>query len=88
MKAWLYSKGFGRFCVEKYSSDLSDKDNMSIHLTNVAISKLNANYNDKHGSKWSIQNLMFYLEQTHGKAATDKCFDGIKDIIYISLKSV
>jgi len=31
---------------------------------------------------------MFYLEQAHGKAATDKCFDSIKDIIYVSLKSV
>ena len=28
------------------------------------------------------------MEQTRGKAATDKCFDDIKNIIYISLKSV
>jgi tubulin polyglutamylase TTLL1 len=28
------------------------------------------------------------LEQTRGKAAADKCFDEIKNIIYISLKSV
>jgi len=32
--------------------------------------------------------LRFYLEQTRGKAATEKCFDEIKNIIYISLKSV
>jgi tubulin polyglutamylase TTLL1 len=54
LKAWLFAKGFGRFCVEKYTNDLTDKDNMAIHLTNVAISKLNPLYNDKHGSKWSI----------------------------------
>ena len=28
------------------------------------------------------------MEQTRGKSATDKCFDDIKNIIYISLKSV
>lgn len=28
------------------------------------------------------------MEQTRGKTATDKCFDDIKNIIYISLKSV
>jgi tubulin polyglutamylase TTLL1 len=54
LKAWLFAKGFGRFCVEKYTNDVTDKDNMAIHLTNVAISKLNPLYNDKHGSKWSI----------------------------------
>ena len=59
-----------------------------IHLTNVAVQKKNDDYNPEHGSKWSIENLKFYLEQTRGKAATDKCFDEIKNIIYISLKSV
>jgi tubulin polyglutamylase TTLL1 len=61
---------------------------MFIHLTNVAIAKLADDYNDRHGSKWSIANLRFYLEQTVGKAETDKCFDDINNIIYISLKSV
>ena len=32
--------------------------------------------------------MRFYLEQTRGKQATDKCFESIKSIIYISLKSV
>ena len=59
-----------------------------IHLTNVAIQKGGEEYNSEHGSKWSIDNLRFYLEQTRGKAQTDKCFDEIKNIIYISLKSV
>lgn len=61
---------------------------MFIHLTNVAIQKNSDDYNEKHGSKWSIHNLRFYLEQTKGKAAADKCFDEINNIIYISLKSV
>lgn len=88
LKVWLSSLGFARFCNEKYSSDSSELDNMMMHLTNVAIQKKGDEYNNKHGSKWSIENLRFYLEQTRGKAATDKCFDQIKNIIYISLKSV
>ena len=63
-------------------------ENMTIHLTNVAIQKNADDYNETHGSKWSIENLRFYLEQTRGKQAADKCFDEIKNIIYISLKSV
>lgn len=88
LKVWLSSKGFSRFCNEKYSHELVDLDNMMMHLTNVAIQKNADEYNSEHGSKWSIDNLRFYLEQTRGKAASDKCFDDIKNIIYISLKSV
>jgi tubulin polyglutamylase TTLL1 len=88
LRAWLNVNGFGRFCVEKYSNDANERDNLFIHLTNVAISKLNVDYNDKHGGKWSITNLRFYLEQTSGKTMTDKCFEDINSIIYISLKSV
>lgn len=88
LKVWLSSKGFARFCNEKYTNDMSDIDNMMAHLTNVAIQKNSEDYNESHGSKWSIENLRFYLEQTRGKAASDKCFDEIKNIIYISLKSV
>jgi tubulin polyglutamylase TTLL1 len=88
LKAWIYKLGFARFCIAKYSNDLNERDNMFIHLTNVAITKNSSDYNDKHGSKWSINNLRFYLEQTCGKDITDKCFDDINNIIYISLKSV
>ena len=88
MKVYLSSLGFARFCNVKYSSDVSELDNMMMHLTNVAVQKKADEYNQDHGSKWSIENLRFYLEQTRGKSATDKCFDDIKNIIYISLKSV
>lgn len=88
LKVWLSSKGFARFCNEKYSSEMNDLGNMMAHLTNVAIQKGAEDYNQEHGSKWSIDNLRLYLEHTRGKAAADKCFDEIKNIIYISLKSV
>lgn len=32
--------------------------------------------------------MRFFLEQTRGKALSDKCFEEINNIIYISLKSV
>ena len=88
LKVWLSHLDFARFCNEKYTNALKEQDNMEGHLTNVAIQKNSQNYNSEHGSKWSIENLRFYLEQTRGKYATDKCFDEIKNIIYISLKSV
>ena len=62
MKAWLSSLGFARFCHEKYSSDANELNNMMMHLTNVAIQKNAEEYNNEHGSKWSIENLRFYLE--------------------------
>ena len=37
LKVWLSSLGFARFCNEKYSSDASEMNNMTMHLTNVAI---------------------------------------------------
>ena len=45
MKVWLSSYGFARFCNEKYSSDLSQMENMMMHLTNVAIQKKGDEYN-------------------------------------------
>lgn len=82
------SGGFARFCTEKYTPDIAELDNMMIHLTNVAVQKGADDYNELHGGKWSIKNLKFYLEMTRGKDLTDKCFEGIRNIVYISLKSV
>jgi tubulin polyglutamylase TTLL1 len=88
LKVWLSSFGFARFCNQKYSHDLSHMEDMMMHLTNVAVQKKGEEYNSEHGSKWSLDNLKFYLEQTRGVEATNKCFDDMKSIIYISLKSV
>lgn len=88
LKVWLSNLGFARFCNEKYSYENNELGNMTMHLTNVAIQKHADEYNQEHGSKWSIENLRFYLEQTRGQEAADKCFRDIDHIIYISLKSV
>ena len=82
------SGGFARFCTEKYTPDVAELDNMMIHLTNVAVQKEAEDYNKVHGGKWQLKNLKFYLEMTRGKDLTDKCFEGIRNIVYISLKSV
>ena len=62
LKVWLSSKGFARFFTSKYTNDMTNIDNMMAHLTNVAIQKHSDDYNAEHGSKWSIDNLRFYLE--------------------------
>ena len=61
---------------------------MTIHLTNVAIQKGANEYNETHGGKWSMKNLRFYLEMTRGKDQVEKCFEGIRNIVFISLKAV
>lgn len=40
LKAYLYQQGFCRFCNEKFSVDVSDINNIYMHLTNVAIQKI------------------------------------------------
>ena len=67
LKVWMNSGGFARFCTAKYTQDVAELDNMMIHLTNVAVQKDAQDYNEKHGGKWSIKNLKFYLEMTRGK---------------------
>lgn len=37
LKVWLSTLGFARFCNAKYSNDVSEIDNLMMHLTNVAI---------------------------------------------------
>ena len=59
-----------------------------MHLANASIAKTSGTYNDAHGSKWSINNMRFYLEMICGKTAVDACFEEINNIIFISLKSV
>ena len=54
LRAYLFRLGFARFCVQKYSNDANERDNLFMHLTNVAIAKTAGEYNDRHGSKWSI----------------------------------
>lgn len=39
LKAYLFKLGFCRFCTVKYDTNVTELDNMYVHLTNVSIQK-------------------------------------------------
>ena len=88
LKAYLYQQGFCRFCNEKFSVDVSDINNIYIHLTNVAIQKKYEKYNKINGGKFSLQNFHFYLENLYGYERAKKCHHDITQVIIGSLLSV
>eukprot|EP00731_Ephydatia_muelleri_P029792 Em0021g315a len=67
LKAYMYRLGFCRFCTVRYSKSVTELDNMFLHLTNVSIQKHGDEYNDSHGGKWTVDNLMLFLEGTRGR---------------------
>ena len=88
LKAYLYQQGFCRFCNEKFSVDVSDINNIYMHLTNVAIQKKYEKYQKSNGCKFSLQNLLFYLENVYGYERAQKCNSDITQVIINSLLSV
>lgn len=88
LKAYLYRSGFCRFCVEQYTSDVAEFDNVFVHLTNVAIQKQADDYNDRHGGKWDVNDLMLFIESTRGREARERLLTGMDSIIVYSLKAV
>jgi tubulin polyglutamylase TTLL1 len=52
LRAYISKEGFCRFCTVKYNANMSDMDNMFVHLTNVAIQKQGDDYNDVHGGSF------------------------------------
>ena len=67
---------------------MAEMDNMFVHLTNVAIQKFSDKYSDKHGGKWPIRSLKFYIESVFGTEKCNRCFDEINNIIIVALKAV
>ena len=88
LKAYLYQQGFCRFCNEKFSVDVSDINNIYMHLTNVAIQKKYEKYQKSNGGKFSLQNLHFYLENVYGYERAKKCHQDITQVIIGALLSV
>ena len=88
LRVYIHDDGFARFTNSRYNNDLTDLDNMYVHLTNVAIQKHGDEYNEKHGNKWDTRNLRLYMEATVGHDSTRKLFDEIEYIIISSLKAV
>eukprot|EP00927_Polykrikos_kofoidii_P072956 TRINITY_DN69033_c0_g1_i1.p1 TRINITY_DN69033_c0_g1~~TRINITY_DN69033_c0_g1_i1.p1 ORF type:complete len:446 (+),score=59.92 TRINITY_DN69033_c0_g1_i1:227-1564(+) len=88
LKVYLFKSGFCRFCVEQYSTDVAEFENVFIHLTNVAIQKNAEDYNERHGGKWGVKDLMLFIEGTMGKAAADKLQVDVEAVLIHSLKAV
>lgn len=61
-------------------------DNMFVHLTNVAIQQYSDKYSNKHGGKWSIDCIKFYVESVYGSEAYAKMIDDMNSIFLTSLK--
>ncbi|VDM15997.1 unnamed protein product [Hydatigera taeniaeformis] len=88
LKCYVNKLGFCRFCTVRYDRKDSELGNMFVHLTNISIQKHAADYNSRHGGKWSIFNLRLWLEGTRGKEVADKLFNEIYWMMYHSLQSV
>ena len=88
LRVFIHEDGFARFTNARYNNDVTDLDNMYVHLTNVAIQKNGEDYNEKHGNKWVLKNLRLYMEATVGYDKTTVLFQQIEDIIISSLRAV
>lgn len=88
LKAFLYRGAFCRFCVEQYSQDVAEIDNVFVHLTNVAIQKHAEDYNDRTGGKWAYEDLLLFIEGTRGIEAREKLVADVEAVLAHSLKAV
>ncbi|XP_046633141.1 polyglutamylase complex subunit TTLL1-like isoform X1 [Daphnia pulicaria] len=88
IRAYLFRRGFCRFCSAKYDRSTHQMDNMLVHLTNVAIQKQGDDYNPHHGGKWSVDDLLFYIASLRGSDAADLLWQEICWVIGHSLKAV
>ncbi len=68
--------GFCRFSCGQYSS--SRLDDLTLHLTNIAIQKRQGGYNSSTGMKWPISSLRKYLSALLGAAAADQTFKNVE----------
>lgn len=87
LKVYMYSRGFARLCAAKYSMTSASLDDPVVHLTNVAVQKKGAEYNQRHGGKFPLKNLRMWLEATRGREATQRLFDLIDFIVVHSLRA-
>jgi hypothetical protein len=62
LRAYISNEGFCRFCTVKYTTSAVSMENMYVHLTNVSLQKRSDSYNDVHGGKWTLANLMMLVE--------------------------
>jgi tubulin polyglutamylase TTLL9 len=86
---YVYKEGFCRFSTVRFAMDAKntlEQDDM--HLTNVAVQKKSAGYDEESGGKWSIRALKLYLVRKYGQQKTNKVFAEINDCVVRSQLSV
>lgn len=88
LRAYLYAGGFCRFCQARYSPRMQLLRDPLVHLTNVSVQKQGADYNGRHGGKWSLRSLQLYLEGCRGKESARGLGDGVRASVRHSLRAV
>ena len=86
LKIYLYREAFARFTFVTYS--MADLDNTAMHLTNVAIQKKSAEYDQSKGCKWLFSRLKRYLATVHGHERAEKLARDIDNVIITTIASV
>lgn len=71
LKAYLFKLGFCRFCTVKYDTNVTELDNMYVHLTNVSI--------QKHGVSIGEKNAIF---KSHQKSPDFYCLFNINALFF------
>ena len=69
LRVYKHREGFARFCTSKYDPSPANLGNPFVHLTNVAVQKRGADYNQHHGGKWNLRHCRLHVEATRGRAA-------------------
>ncbi|GAX80569.1 hypothetical protein CEUSTIGMA_g8006.t1 [Chlamydomonas eustigma] len=87
LQVYMSKLGFARFCNLKYIPGADEIDNEYVHLTNVAIQKNGEDYNEKHGNKWTLEDLRLYIEAIRGVETCEKLFSEIEGVVIKSLKA-
>jgi len=92
LNAYVYTKGFARFCTELYTNDVSQLGNSKVHLTNLAIQQTSTGgerYKNSEEVKWSLDKVFKYiLESATCKERAEQLWNDIKSVVRHTLLSV
>lgn len=85
LHVYLHRGGFCRFTGERF--DMAS-GNLTAHLTNNAVQKKLETFDRTTANKWAIRSLRLYLNSKYGRERSDKCFEGVQEVILRSLEAV
>ncbi|CAL5981857.1 Tubulin_tyrosine ligase [Hexamita inflata] len=84
LNCYICNEGFARFALKTYTSD-----DLSAHLTNVAIQKKADDYDsDGDGAKWGLFQLFQYIQTQFGKQKAKQCQRNVEMTVLRTLQSV